>query len=134
MIPSKERGRVGAVWHFHDYWYWAVLAITERYYVHFSDLAKGRVGDETKDHEATVGWQERWRVFEHMQGTYDQIKVDSTDIYYTHLHLMPNAPIELVKAAHRALSKIYHPDNKQSGDEARFRQVQTAYEILTNGH
>jgi|TARA_Y100000310_G_C20533146_1_gene739528 hypothetical protein len=39
------------------------------------------------------------------------------------------APIEVIKAAHKALAKKYHPD-MQGGNVKKFRQVQEAYEKL----
>lgn len=44
------------------------------------------------------------------------------------LHLRPSAPWEVVKAAHRALATIHHPDH--GGDAEVFRQIQSAYEAL----
>lgn len=46
------------------------------------------------------------------------------------LHVTTSAPIEVVKAAHKALAKKYHPD-MENGDEAKFRAVQEAYEKIT---
>lgn len=47
---------------------------------------------------------------------------------HTVLHLLPNAPWEVVKAAHRALATIHHPDH--GGSAETFRQIQSAYESL----
>ena len=48
----------------------------------------------------------------------------------TALGILRAATPAQVKAAHRRLAKRYHPDNTESGDEEKFRQVHTAYEIL----
>jgi molecular chaperone DnaJ len=50
--------------------------------------------------------------------------------YYEVLELENNASKEEIKKAHRKLSKKYHPD-MEGGDEAKFKEVQEAYEILT---
>jgi hypothetical protein len=44
------------------------------------------------------------------------------------LFLAPNAPWEVIKAAHKALVSMHHPDH--GGDTAEFRRVQEAYEEL----
>ena len=48
---------------------------------------------------------------------------------YAVLHLLPGAPIVVVKAAFRALSKKHHPD--QGGDPNRFKEILGAYEDIT---
>ncbi|WP_018618897.1 DnaJ domain-containing protein [Spirosoma luteum] len=55
------------------------------------------------------------------------------DFYYI-LGIEANAPEQEIKTAHRKLSLKFHPD-KNSGDdyfEKRFRQIQEAYETLSN--
>ena len=44
------------------------------------------------------------------------------------LHLLPTAPLEVVRAVYRALSLLHHPD--LGGDEARMKEVNNAYERL----
>lgn len=45
------------------------------------------------------------------------------------LHLLPSAPLEVIKAAYRAMASITHPDHGGSSEE--FRKIQEAYEALT---
>jgi len=52
--------------------------------------------------------------------------------YYEVLQVSQNADAETVDRVYRLLAKRYHPDNAASGDEARFRQVHEAYEILSD--
>ncbi len=52
--------------------------------------------------------------------------------YYEVLQVSQNADTETVDRIYRLLAKRYHPDNTASGDEARFREVHTAYEILSD--
>jgi hypothetical protein len=52
--------------------------------------------------------------------------------HYEVLQLSQNADSETVERVYRLLAKRFHPDNKGSGDEERFREVHTAYEVLTD--
>ena len=47
------------------------------------------------------------------------------------LGLDPDATLEQVKASHRRLVKVHHPDS--GGDPAKFREVQVAYERAVAG-
>lgn len=52
--------------------------------------------------------------------------------YYDALHLTPDAPPELIRAAYRALSQVYHPD-KRPGDPgagATMAAINAAYAVL----
>jgi hypothetical protein len=44
------------------------------------------------------------------------------------LHLLPSAPPELIRAAHKALAFIHHPD--RGGDLERMKAVNNAFDIL----
>lgn len=48
---------------------------------------------------------------------------------YSELYVTPNAPVEVIKAAYRALVVVHHPD--KGGDPAKFRSIQEAYETIT---
>lgn len=47
---------------------------------------------------------------------------------YSILFLTPDAPLEVIKAAYKALALKYHPD--QGGDIEKFRKINEAYEKL----
>lgn len=47
------------------------------------------------------------------------------DVEYATLYVIPDAPPEVVKAAYRALSKLYHPD--RGGDGAAMQRINEAY-------
>ena len=50
--------------------------------------------------------------------------------YYDLLGVSKTASDAEIKSAFRKLAKKYHPDNKETGDEAKFKEVQEAYDIL----
>ena len=49
---------------------------------------------------------------------------------YEVLGITKSASKDQIKSAYRKLAKQYHPDNKETGDEAKFKEVQEAYDIL----
>jgi curved DNA-binding protein CbpA len=62
-----------------------------------------------------------------MSATTAQAPVD----YYEVLQISPNAEPETVHRVYRLLAQRFHPDNKESGNDARFRQLTEAYEVLS---
>ena len=50
--------------------------------------------------------------------------------YYEVLGVSKTASKDEIKSAYRKLAKKFHPDNKETGDEAKFKEVQEAYDIL----
>lgn len=48
---------------------------------------------------------------------------------YAKLYLLPDAPVEVVKASYRALASKYHPD-LPGGDEARMKELNLAVEEI----
>lgn len=50
--------------------------------------------------------------------------------YYEILGINKSASKDDIKRSYRKLAKQYHPDNKETGDEAKFKEVQEAYDIL----
>jgi curved DNA-binding protein CbpA len=52
--------------------------------------------------------------------------------HYEVLQVSQNADIETIERVYRLLAKRYHPDNSTSGDPERFREIRSAYEILSD--
>ncbi|MGM9857706.1 MAG: molecular chaperone DnaJ [Bacilli bacterium] len=50
--------------------------------------------------------------------------------FYEVLGVSKSATKDEIKSAYRKLAKVYHPDNKQTGDEAKFKEIQEAYDVL----
>ncbi len=51
---------------------------------------------------------------------------------YRALHILPTAPVEVVKAAYRALALLYHPDRSQLVDATeQMKVINDAYEHLS---
>ena len=50
--------------------------------------------------------------------------------FYEVLGVNKSASKDEIKSAYRKLAKKYHPDNQETGDEAKFKEVQEAYDIL----
>ena len=55
--------------------------------------------------------------------------LDITDPYYI-LGVRHDAPMSVVKAAYRTLSWKLHPDTGTESNDAKFKQVQEAYEFI----
>lgn len=52
---------------------------------------------------------------------------------YKILGVSPSATADSIKAAYRKKAALYHPDKNPSADAAtRFREVQDAYEVLSD--
>lgn len=52
--------------------------------------------------------------------------------HYEILQLSPRAHPLIIAKAYRLLAALYHPDNKSTGDLARFREVVEAYAVLSD--
>lgn len=52
--------------------------------------------------------------------------------YYEVLGLAKGAPSDEIKKAFRNRARQLHPDNKESGDEAAFKELAEAYEVLSD--
>ena len=52
--------------------------------------------------------------------------------YYEVLQVNDGAEPETVNRVYRMLAQRFHPDNRETGNESRFREITEAYHILSN--
>src|SRR3989344_8087385 len=52
--------------------------------------------------------------------------------YYSTLGVEKGASKDDIKKAFHKLARKYHPDNKAGGDEQKFKEINEAYQILSN--
>jgi curved DNA-binding protein CbpA len=52
--------------------------------------------------------------------------------YYEELQISVNAEPDTIHRVYRLLAPRYHPDNKETGDESRFRAITEAYKVLSD--
>ena len=57
---------------------------------------------------------------------------DGAQDHYETLQISPNADTDLVGRVYRLLAQRYHPDNVETGNATRFREVHQAYTVLSN--
>ena len=57
---------------------------------------------------------------------------DRTADFYEALQVSANAEPDTIHRVFRLLAQRFHPDNKESGSEARFREIQEAYTVLSD--
>jgi curved DNA-binding protein len=54
------------------------------------------------------------------------------DDYYEILQISPTAEPEMIHRAYRLLAQRFHPDNSETGNAERFRQLTEAYEVVSD--
>ena len=52
--------------------------------------------------------------------------------YYEILQANPSADPDTIHRIYRFLAQRFHPDNKETGSEARFRQISEAYAVISD--
>ena len=52
--------------------------------------------------------------------------------YYEILQVSDSAEPETINRVYRIFAQRYHPDNQETGNEARFREITEAYHVLSN--
>jgi curved DNA-binding protein CbpA len=52
--------------------------------------------------------------------------------YYERLQISTNAEPETIHRVYRLLAPRFHPDNQETGDESRFREITEAYQTLSD--
>jgi hypothetical protein len=54
---------------------------------------------------------------------------------YTILEVRPDASDLVIKAVYRAKARVYHPDNRETGNDDMFKRITAAYEkIMVDRH
>jgi len=57
---------------------------------------------------------------------------DQTVDYYEILQINTNAEPETIHRVYRLLAQRFHPDNAETGNDVRFRQLSEAYQVLSD--
>ena len=57
---------------------------------------------------------------------------DSAVDYYEVLQVSSNAEQDTIQRVFRLLAQRFHPDNRESGNDQRFREIQDAYSVLND--
>ncbi len=52
--------------------------------------------------------------------------------YYELLQISPNAEPDTIHRVYRLLAQRFHPDNKQTGSDPKFRAISEAYNVLSD--
>jgi curved DNA-binding protein CbpA len=52
--------------------------------------------------------------------------------YYEALQVSANAEPDTIQRIYRLLAQRFHPDNKETGSEVRFREIHEAYSVLSD--
>jgi curved DNA-binding protein CbpA len=52
--------------------------------------------------------------------------------YYEALQVSANAEPDTIQRVFRLLAQRFHPDNKETGSDARFREIHAAYSVLSD--
>jgi hypothetical protein len=81
-------------------------------------------------------YEDSWyKEYESRKGYYEKSAKKEWKIHnkssYSKLYLLNNAPVEVVKAAYLALSKIYHPDS--GGNEEKMKEINSAFDEIMKG-
>lgn len=123
---KMERSRRPNMWMFPLECFLAVYTITQHFYITrltSSDLYTNRYDG--------VEWKSRWNAWRkaHIDTKHESSDSEDDGVYAT-LFLLDGAPIQVVKAAYRALSKLHHPD--AGGDPEKFKKINLAYKEITS--
>jgi hypothetical protein len=66
---------------------------------------------------------------DHLRGA---VEDDRTQDHYEALQISPNAETETIHRVYRLLAARFHPDNRETGNEERFRALHEAYNVLSD--
>lgn len=60
------------------------------------------------------------------------MSVDQAVDYYETLQISPNADADTIQRVFRLLAQRFHPDNQETGNAGRFRELHDAYSVLSD--
>jgi len=60
------------------------------------------------------------------------VGTDQAADYYEILQISSNAEPETVHRVYRLLAQRFHPDNSETGNDARFRELTEAYDVIAD--
>jgi curved DNA-binding protein CbpA len=60
------------------------------------------------------------------------VGTDQDADYYEVLQISPNAEPDTVHRVYRLLAQRFHPDNRETGNDTRFRELTEAYEVISD--
>jgi curved DNA-binding protein len=66
------------------------------------------------------------------EGSPSAMRNQRTADYYEILQVSPNAEAETIQRLYRLLAQRFHPDNRESGSEERFRELSEAHAVLSD--
>lgn len=116
FIPRQRRDARTGIWIIERHWLGAVRLILTEHYGGIYD--KTGIGSMLPPDNWYILWQRR------------VIGASAQPVSpYTVLFLLDDAPIEVARAAHRALAKKYHPD-REAGDGERMRAINCALDEI----
>jgi len=66
----------------------------------------------------------------HIEGLHFTEEGDALVDAYLMLHLLPSAPLEVVKASHKALTRLHHPD--RGGEVGMLQVINAAFDLIVH--
>lgn len=109
----------------------------EQFFSNLRDTAVEFLMDAMDDLEDIRKQQEKAQTKEQATGpqkrTRTSPKPDGVPVWrhhYSTLGVSPDARQEVIQAAYRALSRIYHPDVPKTGDKIKMQRINSAYEVV----
>lgn len=98
--------------------------------------------DKAEKHRGKVTWCQKTRGGEYRLGVSFDVRAEGDDQdsetseptvdYYELLQVNPKADSDTIHRVYRLQAQRFHPDNKETGDDATFKLIHEAYTVLTD--